>query len=1238
LREGATQVVTGRGPKDAKVVIIGEAPGKEEDKSGKPFVGRSGKLLSEALKNSGLKEKDVYISNVIKCRPPENRTPTREEIGLCKKWLDLELDLIKPDFIMTLGETAMFRLLDFKGIASRRGKVHRSAEYGKVFVTYHPAAALRNVNLKKVFMSDVARFVRLVKGKVRKREKLESIVSIKGTEDKKLVHLHVHDEFSVLDGCGKAEEFVGAAKRLGMGTLATTNHRSISGVPSFLRACDKGGIKPIVGCEIEVVDDMYFKDKSTRGKARHLITWCDGQQGYDNLLKLVTLSNVEGFYFKPRVDWDMLKKYKDGLVFGTACLGGPLCKAIMEPDEPDPDKVAKRLKKILGDNLFVEIMATDQPQQRQVNKALIDIAKYHKMPLVATVDAHYPTPRYADVHDILLMVQMNNTIRHTNRFKFDTKQLYLIPSGEMKTRLLEQGLPPDAVRKAMRNTVVIGKTLSTVKIPKLNVKDALPASKWKNEFRVFEKRTMAKWRAYKKNVSNAKRSRYIKRFKYELEVIQRHGLINYFLITTDIINYCKAEGIRTGSRGSAAGSLVAFLFGITKVDPLVYDLMFERFLGPERLQSGSLPDIDLDIDYTRREEVIKYVCDKYGEDHVSPSCTFSRMRGKAVLKDVARTQCIPVKEIEAVTELIQSEKEDESSEEIFSVIEDAVQQFEVFRKFEKKYPLVVRAALKLEGQVRHLGVHPAGYFITNSKISEITPIIKTGNRFVTGYEASDLEKIGLTKFDFLGLRTLSVIEQASKTAKVNIDDIPTDDEKVYYSFSQGHTRGIFQFDGGATRLLKQWHSQSILDLTMVNAANRPGPLQSGMTRRIMDDRNERPVDQQNSALEELLKETHGALIYQEQAMKILREVGGLSLLDVDKVRKLIAKSKGVAEIEKHRLKFVKGARKNGFTKTDANDIFSFLSEFGGYGFNRSHAAVYAYLAYQTMWLKVHYPAAFIAAYLSVHTGTQDITLLVSEALRLGVKILPPSIEKSDVGFKSGKRAVRIGLGSVPYIGVGAAKEILNNRPFTSYGDFLNRVNLGKLNARAVKILAEVGAFSFPGISNRTIAEKHQDIIEVKKGLEPDAKIKIKNLSEYTEDEFLQQRGGRLGLPLGLLKLSEFRMKIQAEGDRAGKSSKKFRLVTGLDVDLRSDDLIVVAINSVREHKTKNRDLMAFLSIADETGERGVIAWPSTYEMWKQDLKVGNIIAFRPKVKDGELFMEANRKFRCLLRSNTEKED
>jgi len=1620
LRKTAIQVVPGEGLRSANIMVVGEAPGADEDRQGRPFVGRSGELLRKTLADAGVKDKELYVTNVIHCKPPENRTPTSKEIERCSIWIKQEIKRVQPKIILAVGETSMQFLLGFKGISTRRGRRHKS-EYGDVFVTYHPAAALRRKSFKESFTADISRLVRLVRGEVKQKEKLESITMAKGGEDRGLVHLHVHDEFSILDGCGTCEEFVATAKHLGMSALAQTNHRSISGVPSFLRACDKGKIKPIVGCEIEVVEDMYDKSKETRGQAQHLTVWCDGNAGYENLLKLVTLSNTEGFYYKPRLDWATIKTHKGNLVFGTACLGGPLCKAIMDPDAPKPDVVAKRLKKIFGDNLFVEIMGNDLLEQKKANAALVDLAAYHKLPLLATADAHYPTHDYAAVHDILLMVQTKSTIKTTNRFRFETKQLSLVPSKVMRSRLLRQGLPESAVRKALKNTTVLARQLGVVKLPKFDVKDALPFVGTDDDLRKLAK---GRWKIYRRKVKQ--HETYKDRLAHELSVIGQHGLGNYFLMAWDMIKFCRQSGIRTGSRGSAAGSLVAFLLGITKVDPIKYGLMFERFLGPERLESGNLPDIDLDIDYNRREELVSYVQHTYGDDHVAPSCTFSRLRGKVVFRDVARTQLVPAKEVDLVSKVIPGfKKGDEESEDVFSVLEDAVQQSELFRKFKEKYPLVVDAALKLEGQVRHLSIHAAGYIVSKDLLTSITPIIKTGSRFATGYEARDLERMGLTKFDLLGLRTLTVIEQTKKIVSdrgehVDVDNLPFGDKRVYEEFGLGHTRGIFQFDGSAPRLLKQWDAGSILDLTMVNAANRPGPLQSGMAERIIRIKTGEDVEPQNPVLDELLKETHGALIYQEQVMKILREVGGLSFMDVDLIRIDIAKSKGVAAVEKYRKPFVQGARVNGFSKEDANEIFSHICEHGGYSFNRcltsdtlvettegpkaisllkpyitkvftltkggniisvdvtevfeqgekdcvevqfdngsfvrstldhkfltneglkplsyillhrkevvcfesktnsmsgmsntirdservlsasenlsacktvgkrqdgfsgkgqleivvrtnlqeasgfrttpqglfdvqsptqrnkkrnnenglgrkrcafkegrirngfadisasrnsstksrttqemareksreisrnskkiqgcqeedefeyshgtilqerisriqtpgsnsvsrlqkngrfcrqkcmdrirwadsflsdlwrrglktgrktrpvsnvggsfkkkssytdfdemflgqrspqnesslscdfgqftrrknsgcilsrrivrvrtlgkqptydisvnhpehnfilssgivtsnSHAAVYAYLAYQTMWLKVHHPSAFIAAYLSIHSDKDSVTAMVAEALRLGIRIVPPSIENSDLDYRCSKDEMVVGFASIPHVGDKAALSIIEQRPFKSYSDFLERVDLQRVNSRVVEVLAKLGAFSFEAISNRTICEKHAEIVELKKSKHLEGKrFRIKNYEEYTEEELLRQRSELLGLPLGLMRMSEMREQLRREARRKGVSDQKWRLVSNLGHSVRSGDLVLCAIKSVREHVTKRGDTMAFITVTDESEERSLIVWPSAYAMRKEHLSVGNVVAIRPQVKKDEMYLSAENGFRCMM--------
>lgn len=1248
LRETATQVVSGSGLFSNRYMIVGEAPGANEDEKGMPFIGRAGDMLNEALENAGLKRSMFYISNTVHCRPPENRKPTKEEIAACAIWLDAEIKRVNPEYILSLGETAMTRLLDVTGITTRRGHSHKS-QYGNVFVSYHPSAALRSTKFKDIFMADISRFARLIKGEVRKRTKL---TTESDSEKIKFVHLHVHDEFSILDGCGKVEDFIAEAQRLGCSSIAQTNHRNISGFPKFIKSCEQAGMKPILGCEMEIVDDMSQKDKEHRSGS-HLTLWCANETGYKNLIKLVTASNVDGFYYNPRIDYTVLEAHKEGLIAGTACLGGVIAKKIR--NNIDPKETIKRLQSFFKGRFFFEIMAIDVEGQKEINQELIKLGAYYNVPLLATVDAHYPTSDYAKVHEMLLMIQTASTIATPNRFKFDTNQLYLASPKEIKQRFETHGLSDKAIRFAMDNAAILDRMVDRITLSKLNVKDALPTPHGEHGSKVLRAIVATRWKRFAVKLNKTDWQKYNVRILHELSVIQAHGLSDYFLIATDMMDFCAEHGIRTGSRGSAAGSLVAFLLGISRVDPLKYGLMFERFLGPERLEAGSLPDVDLDIDHERRSELVEYITAKYGEDHVSSTCTFSRMRGKQVMKDVGRTQLIPLWEIQKATECIPSGKEEEDYEEVFSVLEDAEQKSPDFREFKAKHPKVVEAALKLEGQISHLSRHAAGFMISKHPITDMTPIIRVSNKFATGYEARDLERMGFTKFDLLGLHTLTIVELAMKYAKelgndINIDDLPLEDKHVFAQFNAGHTKGIFQFDGFAVRLLKKWNSRTIDDLTAVNAGNRPGPLQSGMTDRIMKVRSGEDVEP--NVLDDYLKETHGAMIYQEQVMQILREIGDMTFLDVDKVRGLIAKSKGIAAIEKYRSVFIEGALRKGYTKEKADQIFSFICEFGGYGFNKSHAAVYAYLAYQTMFLKVHRPAEFYAAYMTVHDSKDNIQEMIGEAIRAKVDIIYPNVETSQSGFVPlDSNTIQVGMSSIPFVGDKAAQAIIEARPFASYRDFVERVDLQLVNTRAVETLAAVGAFGFKGMNNRMIIEYHGSLLEqIKKNeaarkkaqakgkpLPEKIKLNIKTIPEFTEDELFSNRSKILGLPMFLFELARYRDQLYKEGETRGMTPKKWRLAKGLIYELRSGDLVVVSVKAFREHVTKTGELMAFIKVEDETSEREVLLWPSAYQEKAALFTIGNIIAFRPDVEGDTLYINERTGIRILKENKIQEE-
>ncbi len=890
------------------------------------------------------------------------------------------------------------------------------------------------------------------------------------------VHLHTHTMYSLLDGAIRPGDLISTAKEWGMGAAAITDHDNMFGAVEFYLKAIDAGIKPIIGSEIYVAIEGMNVKRASRDNidgSNHLVLLAETNQGYRNLMKIVSAGYLEGFYYKPRVDKDYLREYSEGLIALSACIKGEVPQLITRGHLDEAERTAEEYVNIFGEgNFFLEIQRHGIHEEDIAIEGLVRISKKTGIPLVATNDAHYLKAEHADSHEVLLCISTGKTLDDPNHMKMETNQLYLKSPDEMKALFAD-------FPEALENTVHIAERCNVeIKTGDFHtVSFDVPLD--------FEGNT-DDYLAHISEIGLLERygdnaEKYRERMEYELGVIMKMRFSDYFLAIYDCTRAAKEMGIPVGTaRGSAGGSIVAYAIGITNLDPMKYGLIFERFLNPERV---SMPDFDVDYADKDRDRMIKYVKEKYGEDHVCQIITFGTMKAKMVVRDVGRVLGMPYSDVDVIAKLIPADPG--------ITLDTAINLVPELRELEKKndlYRNLFSHARILEGLNRHAGTHAAGVIITPYPCTEYFPLYKQGDDLTSQYTMEYIEKIGCLKVDFLGLRTLTVIKEAvniinKAEGEVNIENISMDDPDVYNLIGRGETIGIFQFESGGMRdYLKKLKPSCIDDLIAMNALYRPGPLGSNMIDDFIQCKNgNKKIEYPHPLLEDILKETYGVIVYQEQVMKIAHVMAGFSLGVADELRRAMGKKKAeVMTMMKH--KFIMGARENEIDERTASDVFELMAHFAGYGFNKSHSAGYAILAYQTAWLKTHYPAEFMAATLSSEMDDTDrIVILIEECKRMGIAVLPPDINNSLDNFTVEESNVRFGLGGIKNIGHGAIEAIIIARteggPFTDIYDFCRRVELKSLNKRMIESLIMAGAMDFSGIERAHLFAEIEQAVE-----------------------------------------------------------------------------------------------------------------------------------------------------------------
>src|SRR5213595_1487406 len=877
------------------------------------------------------------------------------------------------------------------------------------------------------------------------------------------VHLHTHSEYSLLDGANRIPDLLDRVQALGMDSLAITDHGNLHGAWQFYSEARAHKIRPILGFEAYLAfGDRHKRERpppEAPGPYSHLVLLARSRTGYEHLVKLSSIGFLEGFYRRPRIDREVLERYSGGLIGLAACLSGEVAMYLRQGNYEAAKASAQYFAQLFGrDGFWLEVQDHGLPEERVVAAGAYRLGQELGVPVVATNDAHYLRKDDAEAHDVLLAIGTGKDLDDPNRFRFFGQESYVKSEAEMRPLFTEHPyVLVETARVAELCEFDFEKRYFLPQFPRA------PEFASDNDLLVHLARAGARAR-----YGDPLPPPVEERLAYELGVISHTGYAGYFLIVSDITTAAKARGIPVGpGRGSAAGSLVAYALGITDIDPLKFDLLFERFLNPERV---TMPDIDLDFCFERRGEVIEYMRSRYGRESVGQIITFGTMKARAAFRDVARTLRLEMGDVDRLSKLIPSGPGyaltlAEAAEKVPD-LRAAAGQDERVRK-------ILDLGTRIEGLARHASVHAAGVVIAPGPLTDYVPVClapQEADAIITQFDMVGLEQVGMLKIDILGLKTLTVIHdtvamvRARHGVTLDMETLDLADPEVYRLLRAGRTAGVFQFESPlATDCLRNMQCDRFDDLVAANALLRPGPLDTGMHLVFINRKLGRePVRYPHPALEEILKPTYGVITYQEQVMRIANVLAGFSLAEADVLRKAVGK-KDKELIQQELGRFVTRAVERGHPLRVIEDIAAQIETFGRYGFNKSHAVAYSVLSYQTAWLKAHYAPEFLSALLSSEIGnTDNVVRYINEARELGLEVLPPDVNES--GFKFtvvGERRLRFGLGAIKNVGAGAIESILAGRtaggPYRSLIDLCDRIDLRLCNKRVLEALIDAGA-------------------------------------------------------------------------------------------------------------------------------------------------------------------------------------
>lgn len=1071
--------------------------------------------------------------------------------------------------------------------------------------------------------------------------------------NKDFAHLHVHTEYSLLDGFSRVKKLIKRAKELNMSSIAITDHGCMFGVIDFYKTAIKEGIKPIIGCEVyTAARGLRDKDPNYDKYQGHLVLLAKNMEGYKNLIKIVSTSYVEGFYYKPRVDMEELKKHNKGIIALSACLAGDVARALMNRNYEKAKQFAIDYRDIFGEeNFFLEIQDHNLPEQKEVNSGLVKLSKETGIPLVATNDVHYVNKEDSKIHDVLMCIQMGKTLNDPNRMRFGSDEFYLKSREEMEE------LFPYAL-EAIDNTMKIADMcnvefdFNTIHLPKYDVPEGYTPETYLRELC---------FNGLKERYDNPS-DEILERLNYELDVIEKMGYVEYFLIVWDFINFSKENNIIVGpGRGSAAGSIVAYTLKITDIDPIKYSLLFERFLNPERI---SMPDIDIDFCYERREEVIDYVKRKYGDDHVAQIITFGTMGAKAAIRDVGRVLDIGYNKVDKVAKEIPFA--------LGMTIDKALDTNPNLKELYDQDPEtkeIINISKQIEGMLRHASTHAAGVVISKNPVDEYVPLYKHQDAITTQFTMTTLEELGLLKMDFLGLRTLTVIRDTldlieknrvikNYTEKIDFSKMDYDDPKVYEMLSSGNTLGVFQLESAGMRsFMKQLRPDNFEDIVAGISLFRPGPMDS-IPAYIKNKSNPKDVTYLHEKLKPIMEVTYGCLVYQEQVMQVVRDLGGYSYGRSDLVRRAMSKKK-MDVMEEERQYFIHGkfdedgnleiagCIRNGVEEEIANKIFDDMIDFARYAFNKSHAAAYGVLAYETAYLKTYYPVEFMAALItSVMGNTDKVVEYIRECKALEIDVLPPDINKSFSKFSVEGDHIRFGLAAVKNVGVNIINNIIDEREsnglFVDLVDLVKRLDQKDTNKRVIESLIKCGAFDNISENRASLMAGYESLLESvsmdrKKNVQGQISLfdafgdneedsdfqqiySLPKRQEYEERERLNLEKEVLGMYVSGHPLSQFEKELQEKMSMDNGKLNSLKEEEESYLQMNETDVIMGGMIVTKTIKTtKRNEIMAFIELEDLYGAIEIVVFPQLLQKYNVILNEDNIIYVKGtlSIKEGE---------------------
>ncbi|MCR4944601.1 MAG: DNA polymerase III subunit alpha [Clostridium sp.] len=1092
--------------------------------------------------------------------------------------------------------------------------------------------------------------------------------------DKKFCHLHLHTEYSLLDASGKVDKLIKRAKELGMDSIAITDHGVMYGCVEFYKQAKANGIKPILGCEVYVASkSMDIKRPDKENRTAHLVLLVKNEVGYENLMKIVSEASIRGFYYKPRVDHEFLKEHSEGIIALSACLGGEIQRYILDDEYEKAKETALLYKEIFKDGFYLEIQNHGMEEQRKVNENNIKLSKETGIPLVATNDVHYINQSDSKAHDILMCIQTGKTVDDENRRRYASDQFYLKSPEEMWDMF-------SYVPEALENTSKIAEECNfdykfhESKLPKFPLPEGTDPYEYLRDncykglierYDVFKEFTKKEYNLSEIQAlaeKNEEAKSYVDRLEYELGIIKQMGYVNYFLIVWDFIRFSYENGIPTGpGRGSAAGSIVAYTLGITKIDPIKYSLIFERFLNPERV---SMPDIDSDFCYERRQEVIDYVVEKYGADNVSQIITFGTMAPRMCIRDVGRAMNYSYAEVDVISKMIPTVP----NITIDKALEMNPELKEAYDNDERVRNLI-DISKNLEGLPRHSSTHAAGVVIASRPLVDYVPLQKNEEMIVTQFGMTTLEELGLLKMDFLGLRTLTVMSDAVNIIKENrgvtidLDKIDFDDKEVYHMIGEGKTSGVFQLESpGMTSFMKELKPDNLEDIIAGISLYRPGPM-AEIPKYVECKKNPDKVEYLTPELESILNVTYGVMVYQEQVMEIVRKLAGYSLGRSDLVRRAMSKKKHKV-MEEERKNFihgivnengeveVPGCVRNGISAEVGNKIFDSMMDFASYAFNKSHAAAYAVVGYETAFLMKYYPVEYIAAMLnSVMGSSEKVAHYIKFAESQGIQVLPPDINESYSKFTVKGDTIRFGMAAIKNVGVNVIESIVRTREakgeFTSLEDFVDKIDISAVNKRAVESLIKAGALDCFGVfrskllgvyekvMDGTANEKRRNIdgqmslFSFDEGELNIPKISYPNIKEFKKMNLLAMEKEMTGLYLSGHPLDEYKKSLELQTsttiDTVFKSYEMIQESISNDMDgensiqeeslINDNDTVIMGgiLTDVKQKVTRNNTIMAFLTLEDLSGSIEVIVFPRTLERLRNLIKPDSIVRIKGRI-------------------------